>query len=277
MSRYRTSIGSSDENTITLLGHDLSGELMGRVGFGELVFWLVAMRRPTPGELRLFEAVLMALADHGFTPAAITARLTLTSAPESYQGALSAGLLGGGSRFRGAAEDCARFLSHALAEGLDAPEAVAARRHIPGLGHPVHTNGDPRTPVIYQIAREEGLYGKHMRFLEEVAACRPDESINGAGACGAALADLGFPVEVMRGFALLACTAGLLGHLAEEQRRPIGPDIYRDIEQSADYLDPEEQVEVPVGHGEGAAHGAGVAPAERGGHHAPRVELDDRG
>ena len=49
---------------------------MGNVGFGELAFWLVAGRRPTPGQVRVFEAVLVALADHGFTPTAIAARLT---------------------------------------------------------------------------------------------------------------------------------------------------------------------------------------------------------
>ena len=57
----------------------------------------------------------------------------------------------------------------------------------------------------------------------------------GAGVCGAALADLGFPVETLRGFALLARTAGLLGHLAEEQRRPIGPAVYADVDRSTDY------------------------------------------
>ena len=79
---------------------------MGKVGFGELAFWLVAMRRPTPSETRVFEAVLVALADHGFTPTAIAARLTYLSAPDSLQGALAAGLLGGGSRFLGVTEDC---------------------------------------------------------------------------------------------------------------------------------------------------------------------------
>src|SRR3982750_1202568 len=114
--QYPTSLGTSDAETITLLGHDLAGDLMGKVGFGELAFWMVTRKRPTPAQVRVFEAVLVALADHGFTPTAIAARLTYLSAPDSLQGALAAGLLGGGSRFLGVTEDCGAFLARVLAE-----------------------------------------------------------------------------------------------------------------------------------------------------------------
>ena len=62
--------------------------------------------------------------------------------------------------------------------------------------------------------------------------------LNGAGVCGAALADLGLPVELLRGFALLARAAGLLGQLAEERRRPIGMDAYLTVDRNAVYVDP---------------------------------------
>src|SRR5262249_8028524 len=113
--RFPTSIGTSSAERITLLGHDLAADLMGNVGFGELALWLVTQQRPTPSQIRVFEAVLVALADHGFTPTAIAARLTYLSAPDAVQGAIAAGLLGGGSRFLGVTEDAARFLAETLA------------------------------------------------------------------------------------------------------------------------------------------------------------------
>jgi citrate synthase len=262
MTGYPTSIGSSDETSITLLGHDLARELMGQVGFTELAFWLVAMRRPASGELRVFSTVLVALADHGLTPSAIAARLTLTGAPESVQGALAAGLLGGGSRFLGVTEDAGRFLATTLAghaaaggqgpttdEGWDdlARDAVRSQRdagrHVPGLGHHTHRGGDPRTPVLLHVTAEEGLLGPHLRLFEAVGRVHPEVlgrtlPLNGAGACGAALCDLGFPVATLRGFALLARTAGLLGHLAEEMRHPIGFDVHEHVDRAADYRPP---------------------------------------
>lgn len=259
MTGYPTSIGTSDEATIRLLGQDLAADLMGEVGFGELAFWLVAMRRPTPGELRVFETVLVALADHGLTPTVLAARLTLTGAPESVQGALAAGLLGGGSRFLGVTEDAGRLLAATLTEhragghalptsddGWDdlARSAVraqqAAGRYVPGLGHPVHRSGDPRTPVLLRIADEEGLLGPHLRLFQAVGRVHPEVlgrtlPLNGAGVCGAALCDLGFPVDVLRGFALLARAAGLVGHIAEEMRRPIGPAVYDQAHHATEY------------------------------------------
>jgi len=118
---YPTSLGTSDADTITLLGQNLADDLMGKVGFGELTLWMVTQRRPTQSEVRVFESVLVALADHGFTPTAIAARITYLSAPDSVQGALAAGLLGGGSRFLGVTEDCGQFLDAVLAEAAEIP------------------------------------------------------------------------------------------------------------------------------------------------------------
>ncbi len=259
---FPTSLGTSAGTTITLLGQDLANDLMGNVSFGELSYWLITLQRPTPQQVRLFEAVLLGLADHGFTPTAIAARLTYLSAPDAIQGALAAGILGGGSRFLGVTEDTGRFLADVLAgarrdagplptaePGWDelARRAVADRaaagQFVPGLGHPVHKEGDPRTPRIIGIARAEGLYGPHLALFEAIGRVHPEIlgkrlPLNGAGVSGAALADLGLPVELLRGVVLLARCAGLLGHIAEEIRRPVADSIYRTVDRNAVYIPP---------------------------------------
>lgn len=256
--QFPTSLGTSEGTTITLLGQDLATDLMGQVSFGELAYWLLTLEKPTPQQSRLFEAVLIGLADHGFTPTAIAARLTYLSAPDAIQGALAAGLLGGGSRFLGVTEDTGRFLAGVLAELSDLPTDEAgwdevalaavrrqreAGRFVPGLGHPVHKDGDPRTPRLVQIAHEEGLYGPHLALFEAIGRVHSQVlgktlPLNGAGVSGAALADLGLPLELLRGTVLLARCAGLLGHIAEEIRRPIANDVYMTVDRNAVYVDP---------------------------------------
>ena len=263
MTEYPTSLGTSDADTISLLGQDLAADLMGKVGFGELTLWMVTKRRPTQSEVRVFESVLVALADHGFTPTAIAARLTYLSAPDSLQGAIAAGILGGGSRFLGVTEDCGQYLAAVLAAADEIPvddagfdalalaavnDARAAKKFVPGLGHPVHKVRDPRTPRLIEIATEEDLRGPHLRLFEAIGRVHPQVlgrtlPLNGAGVCGAVLADLGLPLAMLRGFAVLARTAGLLGQLAEEEQMPIGNDIYMHVDRNAKYVVPKSESE----------------------------------
>jgi citrate synthase len=246
--RVRSEMGYSTPTSITVCGLDLADEIMGRITFPDLAFRMVAGRLPDARESTLFNAVLVSLADHGITPTVLAARLTWLGAPESLQGAVAAGLLGAGSVFLGVTEDAARFLRGIVADAPDHPAGLRAAteravrdcreagRRVPGLGHPVHRETDPRVPRMYALAAELDLLGPHLRVLELVAEVQAQQSgrllpINGAGAAGAALADLGFDWRIIRGFALLARTAGILGHLAEEMREPMAPSLWQAVEQ----------------------------------------------
>jgi citrate synthase len=258
----RSSIGSATADSITVGGLDLPTEVMGHLTLTELAYRLIVGRAPTGPERRLFDAVLVSLADHGLTPSALAARLTATGAPEAPQAAVAAGLLGAGSVFLGPTGDTAELLAGELAErapgGGDATDdatlqAVArdlvARcraegRRVPGLGHPVHRDEDPRTPRLYALAESEGLLGPHLRLLRFVADANHELGgrrlpVNGAGAGGAALVDLGIPPGSVRGTVLIARTAGLVAHLAEEARHPIGRPLWLETEGRARPLDPE--------------------------------------
>lgn len=244
-----TDMGSTTSTTITVCGLDLADDIMGKISFPDLAFRMVAGRLPDERESVLFNAVLVSLADHGITPTVLAARLTYLGAPEALQGAVAAGLLGGGSVFLGVAEDAARFLHETLADLPAAPddeslrsaasraveELAAEGRRTPGLGHPVHKETDPRVPRMYDLATGLDLLGPHLRLLQIVADVSAEQRgrrlpINGAGVAGAALADLGFDWRIIRGFALLARTAGLLGHLAEEMRTSMAMPLWQTVE-----------------------------------------------
>jgi citrate synthase len=157
---------------------------------------------------------------------------------------VASGLLGAGNVFLGVVDDTARFLAAILADptegavGRAVQAEIDAGRRIPGLGHPVHKVEDPRTPRLYGIAEEAGIPIPHLTVLRTVAEVHAATTgkalpINGAGVAGAAFADLGLPPAIIRGFALLARTAGLVGHLAEEMEHPIGRRLWLDVEHRA--------------------------------------------
>ncbi|MEU1548299.1 citryl-CoA lyase [Nocardia sp. NPDC005745] len=242
-----TSIGHSTVDSIEVCGYDLTGELMGEVDFAAVFFLLVSGRIPGKGEVRLFNAILVALADHGLTPSALAARLTYTGAPEAVQGAVAAGLLGGGSVFLGVFEDAGRMLrAQSPTEDSDldvlADRIVADHRghRLPGLGHPTHVNGDPRTARLVQIAEEEGLLGPHTRLMLRVQARSGKPlPLNAGGASGALLCDLGIDSTALRGIALVARSAGLVGHLVEESRAPLGRWLWDTAERETTYTPPD--------------------------------------
>jgi citrate synthase len=115
----------------------------------------------------------------------------------------------------------------------------------------VHKDGDPRTPRLFEIAAEEGRYGPHLSLFAAIGRVHPQVlgrtlPLNGAGVCGAALADLGLPLELLRGFALLARTAGLIGQLAEELRSPVGNEIFLSVDLNNRSVAPDPYVPDPL-------------------------------
>ena len=135
--RFHSWIGSSTPDSITVGGLDLPSEVMGRLSLTDLAYLLVTHREPTPSERRMLDTVLVALADHGFTPSALATRLTHTGAPEAVQASVAAGLLGAGSVFLGPTGDTAAFLAALLVDVPDdADLAALADLGLPPRRHP---------------------------------------------------------------------------------------------------------------------------------------------
>lgn len=247
----KSSISTADAASITVRDKDLCRDLIGKISFSEFFFFHMTGRMPTADQTFFLDALLIAIAEHGLTPSVQAARMTLPAAPEAIQGAVAAGILGCGSVVLGTAEFCAALLEKGVARvraGEDAAQvaqAIAretrgAGGRLPGFGHPLHHPTDPRAERLLALADERKVAGAHVAFLRALKpavreAWGKDLTMNVSGPIAAILLDLGFPKEAVKGIPLLARTAGIIGHLVEEMRRPIGFLMAHEAEQAIAY------------------------------------------
>ena len=252
-----THISQASPDRVEVRGRDLTGDLMGRLTFTEYFHLLLTGREPTEDQRFFLDLLLVAIAEHGMMPTNVAARMTLASDPGSLQGAVAAGILGAGPVVLGTSEECAQLLEEAqrkVAAGAD-PTAVArdvARAihtvggKVPGFGHPVHRPVDPRAERILELADERGVSGSHVliaRSLRDAVAEAWGKplTMNVAMPMAAVLLDLGFPSDVVKTVPILARTAGLLAHLAEERESPVGFLMAGKAEEAVTYEPPAEE------------------------------------
>jgi citrate synthase len=253
-------ISQAFPDRVEVRGRDLAGELMGGMSFTDYFHLLLTGREATEDQRFFLDLLLVAIAEHGMMPTNVAARMTLAADPESLQGAVAAGILGCGPVILGTSESCARLLEEAQ-ERVDsgsAPDAVAAEvargvhaagGKLPGFGHPVHRPLDPRAERILELADARGVSGPRVllaRLLRDSAAQAWGKplTMNVAMPSAAVMLDLGFSSAAVKAVPILARTAGLLAHLAEERRQPLGFLMAAQAEGAIEY---ERQPEDPPG------------------------------
>jgi citrate synthase len=157
--------------------------------------------------------------------------MTLAAAPDALQGAVAAGILGCGSVILGASETAGRLFDEVHREAGDGSLPVAASsvvkrwraagQAIPGYGHPLHKERDPRVAALFRVAKQAGVDGRFVAIAEAVEEVIPqavgkDLRLNVSAAIPAVLLGAGFPLAALRGVPILARTASLIAHLNEE-------------------------------------------------------------
>ncbi len=233
-----TAISAGRPEGVSVRGRDLASEIMGKPSFSEFFFLLAAGRAPSEDQRFFLDLSLIAIAEHGLTPSVQAARMTLAADPAALQGAVAAGVLGCGTVILGAADLCRKLIEEVLAKvdaGASMREAAlavareyrAARRAIPGYGHPLHKPLDPRAERMIALAHERGVAGRAVAAASELTGAVAEAwgkplPMNVSMAIAATMRDVDVPASLIRGIPILARTAGLIAHLGEEAETPIG-------------------------------------------------------
>ncbi len=243
--KLKSDIVLVETDKITMHGLDLCQDILGKVNLGDMAFFQLEGRMPTPQESAVFNAITVTLVEHGMTPSAIVARMTYNGSPESMQGAIAAGLCGMGSTMVGAMEDAARMLQEAIPDPKARIDVDALARQvvakckangvtIRGIGHHFHTPIDPRAPRLFEIARANGFDGPYVKLMQAIAkAAEPPTFVNAPGAIGAISSELGLPWQIVRGIGSMSRAIGLIAHIREEIRDPMTREIQFRVEEEA--------------------------------------------
>jgi citrate synthase len=213
-------------------------------------YFLVTGRMPSPAQTRVLDACLVTLMEHGFTPSALIARLAAESVPDQIQVSIGAGLLAIGSVHAGTMEGCAALLAAGVNEA-DADgwcrrivaEHRARKEAVPGFGHALHKPDDPRTPPLLRVARDNALDGRYVQLLLKLSSTIDEAAgrhvtINATGALAALLLEIGIPADIVRAIAVVSRSAGLVGHILEEQQTDSARHLVRLARDTIPYQDP---------------------------------------
>ena len=247
-------ISQAHPDRVEVRGRDLTGDLMGRLTFTEYFHLLLTRDEPTEDQRYFLDLLLIAIAEHGMMPTNVAARMTLAADPGSLQGAVAAGILGCGPVILGTSEACAVLLEEAqarVATGAGPAEVAAeaarsvraAGERLPGFGHPVHRPLDPRAERILELADERRVSGPHVALARHVRDAAAEAwgrplTMNVAMPIAAVMLDLGFSPATVKSVPILARTASLLAHLAEERELPLGFRMAAGAEESIAYEPP---------------------------------------
>lgn len=244
-----TAICGFDADTILIRDRNLAEDLIGKVSFTQLFVLQALGKEPSPMQTAIVDAVLVTIMEHGLVPSAVASRLTLYGAPENFQGAVAAGLLGVGDRYAGTAGECGEILERIVARpSKERPQAAREevrsyrdrKRPVPGFGHPIHRDNDPRVERLLDVVRQAGTSGEFIDAMNHLEAALQEVSgktlvTNISAALAAAMGEAGIPPQLMRGIVLTARCAGLVGHVYEEMNAPAAHAMWTAAQNAVDY------------------------------------------
>lgn len=233
-SHWVTAVSEIAAEEIFIRGYPMS-ELVGAVPFSAITFLLVRGELPTPGQARMMDAILSSILDYGLQKSGTLAARAVVSVNPAMTAGLAAAVLAAGE-YALSPEDTGRFIAETYAawklSGRPMEEAAAAlvddlratKRRVPGFGHQVFRNVDPRSERMKSIAKAEGVWGEANEWYEAVhrafqkASNKPDLVLNDVGMLASIMVQMGFTPQEMCGLAILSTVPGLIAHISEEMQ-----------------------------------------------------------
>ena len=175
-----------------------------------------------PRAERLVEAALILSADHELNPSTFAVRVA-ASVRADFHACAAAGLATlSGTKHGASCDRVEAFLRSARPDDAQAlvRDRAALGKPLPGFGHPVYPDGDPRAPPLLSLALAIAPENPMVRAaiaLVGAAAEAGGEAPNIDLGLAAASAALGLPARAATGLFAVGRTAGWIAHALEQR------------------------------------------------------------
>lgn len=203
-------------------------------------------------EAEIIKRIIMLSADHGPCVSGALTTVIAACAGIGLSQAVAAGMIMIGPRFGGAVTDAGRWFKYAIDNQMSVDDFLAYMKKnvgpVPGIGHRVKSlrNPDKRVKELVGYVKSLNIKTPHLDFaleVEKITAAKKDNLIlNVDGTMAAVLVDIGFPVDSLNGFFILARTIGMIGHWTDQKRQ--GSRLIRLFDYLVNYASPKRR-EVP--------------------------------
>lgn len=218
--KWKTSIAGIVDGETIIHGYKIT-ELIDQTSFTDAIWLELKGELPTEKERAMLDAILISTIDNGLGPPSTTNARNSASAGNPMQASLAAGILGIGEFHGGAIEECARLLQMGMSAEKLVEKVLGSGDRIPGFGHKVYKDEDPRATRIFAKAKELGFYGENCELAKAVEAKLEELKgkkivINVDGAIAAVVSDMGFDYRLGKGFFIIGRVVGLVAHIFEE-------------------------------------------------------------
>ena len=219
--KWETKISSSGKDSVV---RGIDREKIMDMEFADAIWLLLKGEKPSEKESKIFNTILSSSIDHGVgNPSTVSAR-TVQSGGNDMNTSVAGGVLALGDKHGGAIEECMRILQSQESAREIVERYLENGDKIPGLGHKVYDDQDPRAQKLLQRAEDLGLAGDGIEKMREIQKVFADEKVslvmNVDAGIAAVMSDLGWSPELGKGFFIIARTPGLVAHVHEEMDEP---------------------------------------------------------
>jgi len=218
--KWKTSISGIVDGEVHIHGYKIT-DLIDQVSFTDAIWLELKGELPNEKEKAMLDSILISTIDNGMGPPSVTNARNSASAGNPMQASVAAGVLGIGEYHGGAIEECARLLQMGMSAEALIEKVIGSGDRIPGFGHKVYKDEDPRATQIFEKAKSLGFFGEHCELAQDVEKVLEEKKgkkivINVDGAIAAVVSDMGFDYRLGKGFFIIGRVVGLIAHIFEE-------------------------------------------------------------